>query len=339
MQLVKIHRGIFSNGVEVENLEVGLVEDLQNDAYPPVKGYNLTGLFDTTQTTLPRKRAKHRIFFRSDADLEITSKQIEISAPGVASKDSRSDEEILSEIRNKFHMLSLLSQAAAKGQIRSMIVTGSAGTGKSWTVQQAIRAQEREHPGFCCQTIKGSITPVMLYIALFETHSKGNVLILDDADMVFEDVETLNLLKAATESQKRRSVSYKKMNMALEAAGIPTQFDYEGTIIILSNIDLEDARNKKLSPHFEAIISRAHFISTVFKSAREKLLRIISVIEDENLLDEYIPKSEHKKIVDFIKTNENKFKELSLRTVVKLAELYSSFGKNWENMARATILR
>ena len=54
------------------------------------------------------------------------------------------------------------------------------------------------------------------------------------------------------------------------------------------------------------------------------------------------PKAEpltKQQVIDFIKTHSDRFRELSLRTVVKLAELNAAFGENWIKIARTTLLK
>lgn len=335
------------DGKVIENVEAGLLEKVERQNGPQISGYPYSGMFDFSNAEGKLRKSKRRLYFRYLSDFTITDEEFvpmvsEIVENQGSSKpaqtDTRTDEEILTDIREKFETLSLLSKAAADGKIRSMIVTGSAGTGKSYTVMRALDEKEKICPTFSKQVIKGTITPVMLFISLYEMKDAGNVLVLDDCDAVFEEVETLNLLKAATESSKRRTVSYKKMSSALETLGIPTQFTFEGTVIILSNIDLDNG-SKKLAPHFEAIASRSHFVSTVFRTAREKILRIISVIQNEHILDDYLPAHQHAEVAAFVMKHSNHFKELSLRTVVKLAELRDSFDVEWEKIARSTLLR
>jgi hypothetical protein len=43
--------------------------------------------------------------------------------------------------------------------------------------------------------------------------------------------------------------------------------------------------------------------------------------------------------VDFIKDNRATMRELSLRTVLKVADLRKSFPTNWQNMAKVTVMK
>jgi hypothetical protein len=72
---------------------------------------------------------------------------------------------------------------------------------------------------------------------------------------------------------------------------------------------------------------------------REKLLRIKQIVS-EGMLDEYefedITRDE---IVNFITDHAAKLRELSLRMVLKIADLRKSFPSNWQSMAKTTCMR
>jgi len=49
--------------------------------------------------------------------------------------------------------------------------------------------------------------------------------------------------------------------------------------------------------------------------------------------------TEERDIVEFVDTNKDRLRELSLRTVVKIADLYKAFPQDWEKMATTTIFK
>jgi hypothetical protein len=245
------------------------------------------------------------------------------------------DEELFEKIDGMFTSLALLSNAAASMKIRSMIVPGSPGIGKTYEVEKAMRTKAAQDKTFYWHHLKGSVSTIALYMELY--HARNGVLILDDTDQAFTDPESLQLIKAATESNKKRLVSYRKLSLALENEGIPTEFEFEGCVIILTNTDLEAARKTKQN-HYDAIISRAHYINVVLRSDREKIMRIRHVISTSGLLHSFLKEELHKEVIDFVEENHAKFRELSIRTVVKLAELVNSFPEHWKTLAKSTLL-
>ena len=72
---------------------------------------------------------------------------------------------------------------------------------------------------------------------------------------------------------------------------------------------------------------------------REKMLRIKQITED-GMLDEYaLGKTVEQEIIDYIDLNKKKLRELSLRTVLKIADLAKAFPDKWEAMAENTVMR
>ena len=90
--------------------------------------------------------------------------------------------------------------------------------------------------------------------------------------------------------------------------------------------------------HLTALESRCHYIDLTIDTDREKMLRIKQITHD-GMLDSYQLGDEvvHD-IVDFIEMNKSKLRELSLRTVLKVADLAKAFPTKWEAMAENTVM-
>ena len=73
-------------------------------------------------------------------------------------------------------------------------------------------------------------------------------------------------------------------------------------------------------------------------TAREKILRIKQIVGD-GMLDKYMFDDDVvAEIVGYIDTNKSRLRELSLRMVLKIADLRKSFPSNWQAMANTTCL-
>ena len=89
----------------------------------------------------------------------------------------------------------------------------------------------------------------------------------------------------------------------------------------------------------DALESRCHYIDLQMDTTREKLLRIRQIVGD-GMLDKYeFHDAVKEEIVDFITDNADKLRELSLRMVLKIADLKKSFPLNYQAMARTTCFR
>jgi len=89
----------------------------------------------------------------------------------------------------------------------------------------------------------------------------------------------------------------------------------------------------------EALESRCHYIDLTIDTDREKMLRIKQITKD-GMLDDYAL-GEHvvDEIVDYMESNKTKLRELSLRTVLKIADLAKAFPSKWEAMAENTVMK
>jgi len=94
-----------------------------------------------------------------------------------------------------------------------------------------------------------------------------------------------------------------------------------------------------LREHLEALESRCHYMDLTIDTERDKMLRIKQVVRD-GMLNEYKLEDEVKdEIIDFCDLNKKRLRELSLRTVLKVADLAVAFPQRWESYAENTVMR
>jgi hypothetical protein len=72
---------------------------------------------------------------------------------------------------------------------------------------------------------------------------------------------------------------------------------------------------------------------------REKMLRIEQIVEDGMLTEYEFSTEEQAELIHFIDTNKKNLRELSLRTVLKIADLRRSFPHKWQSVAEVTCMR
>ena len=252
-----------------------------------------------------------------------------------------SDAEIVERIRERFDMLKDMTKAVKKGNVRAMIVSGPPGVGKSHGVEEVLeRYQMMETLGGTKQheVIKGATSAIGLYCKLFKMADKGKVVVFDDCDSIFADELSLNILKAALDSKKTRTIHWNTDSFKLRNEGVPDSFRFEASAIFITNLKFDKVKGK-LREHLEALESRCHYMDLTIDSDKDKILRIKQVVQD-GMLDAYDLEDEVKEdIMDFIDVNKNRLRELSLRTVLKVADLAGAFPNKWEAMAENTVMR
>ena len=253
------------------------------------------------------------------------------------------DEETIDRLRERFEMLEDMTKATKRGDVRAMIVSGPPGVGKSHGVEKVLGkheliAQLGDRPAKY-EVVKGAMSAIGLYCKLYKHADKDNVLVFDDCDSVFSDELSLNILKAALDSKKNRKICWNTDSFKLRNEGVPDSFNFAGSAIFITNIKFDNVKSKKMRDHLEALESRCHYIDLTIDTDREKMLRIKQITKD-GMLDEY-ELGEHvvDDIVDYMESNKTKLRELSLRTVLKIADLAKAFPSKWEAMAENTVMR
>lgn len=259
---------------------------------------------------------------------------------------TESDEQAMDRIATRFSILDEMSKACINGDIRAMIVSGPPGVGKSFGVEmqleKAAMFDKIAGKRVRFEIVKGAMTPIGLYCTLHKYSDPKNVLVFDDCDSVFQDDLALNILKAALDSGKRRRICWNSDSAMLRREGVPDQFEFKGSAIFITNLKFENLKSKKLQDHLEALQSRCHFLDLTIDTERDKILRIKQVHRDTDgglFKDYFFTQERQEEILNFMETNKNKLRELSLRMALKIADLVKVSETNWKILAESTVMK
>ena len=252
------------------------------------------------------------------------------------------DDEIIARLAERFEVLDSMTKAVKTGDVRAMIVSGPPGVGKSFGVEAVLSKQDLfnqladREPNY--EIVKGAMSAIGLYAKLYEYSDAGDVIVFDDCDSILMEDLSLNILKGALDSSKKRYISWNTDSRLLRSEGIPDRFEFKGAAIFITNIKFEHVKSKRLRDHLDALESRCHYIDLQMDTAREKILRIKQIVKSGMLKDYNFAGNEEQEVVDFIEENANRLRELSLRMVLKVADLRKSFPHNWQSMASTTCM-
>jgi DNA-binding NarL/FixJ family response regulator len=256
-----------------------------------------------------------------------------------------SDAEIIERMRERFDILEDMTRAVKKGEVRAMIVSGAPGVGKSFGVEKVLAphallsdiANDSKLKKF--EIVKGAMSAIGLYKKLYEYSDRKCILVFDDCDSVLLDDIALNILKAALDTSKKRTISWNTDSRSLIAEGVPNSFEYKGGAIFITNINFANIKSKKLQDHLAALESRCHYIDLTIHTERDKMLRIRQIVADGMLKDYEFSTEQEAELVEFIAHNKARLRELSLRTVLKAADLIKSFPQRWQRVAEVSLMR
>ncbi len=254
------------------------------------------------------------------------------------------DEEIIARIEDRFEILNEMTRATVNGNVRAMVVVGPPGVGKSYGVEKELEesgllddlaGRPRKY-----EVVKGAITPIGLYCKLFEYSDRNNVLVFDDCDSVLGDELSLNILKAALDSGKKRTIHWNADSHKLRNEGVPNKFAFHGSVIFITNIKFDNVRSAKIKDHLEALMSRCHYLDLTLDTMRDKYLRIKQIARTGALFDGYkMDAQDENEILQFMKQNDTRLREMSLRMAIKLADLRRMSPARWMSIAENTCMK
>jgi hypothetical protein len=254
------------------------------------------------------------------------------------------DEQAIERIRTRFQILDEMTKAATTGDIRAMIVSGPPGVGKSYgvekIVEQACLFDKLSGKRLRAEVVKGSATPIGLYQTLYKYSDKNCMLVFDDCDSILVDDVALNLLKGALDSGSKRKISWLSESSSLRREGIPDSFNFNGSIIFITNLKFDKMKSQKLKDHLDALQSRCHYLDLTLDTMRDKILRIKQIASDGALFENMdLDKEAETEVIEFMEEHKNSLREVSLRMAIKVAQLRKSFALRWKDMAKVTCMK
>ena len=337
MHTVTIKDGSFQDQ-KVEGVTFTMIKD-----YFPYKqgggGFFLVDGKTASEGEFPAKPIRVKVSGTSDVEYG----NAEVSVSTVETKSNETDEEAIARIKERFEILTQMTEATQEGSVRAMIVSGPPGVGKSYGVEEQLNRSDIFNkmadvpPKF--EVVRGSMSALGLYQKLYKFSNPGNILVLDDCDSVLFDDISLNILKAALDSSKKRYISWNTESRVLAHEGVPDRFEYRGSVIMITNIKFDYVKSKKLKDHLAAIMSRCHYLDLTMDTVRDRLLRCKQVMRDADVLGDYgFTREQGDEIVAFMDEHKKDLNEISLRMVTKIADL-RKMSDDWKKLAMVTCMK
>jgi hypothetical protein len=339
MTSIQIINGVY-RGFDASGMTFELINQLRKtdkSSFVTVKnGGNFPGYPDTI-----------RINVSSTKDYIMAGSEVPSNTEStvISTKVVETDDQAMDRIANRFAILDEMAAACIAGDIRSMIVTGPPGVGKSFGVTTQMEKATLfdkiagKKPRY--QIVKGTMSAIGLFALLYKYSDSKNILVFDDCD-IWEDQDAINILKGALDSGKTRRISYNKDSRILREEGVPNTFEFKGSIIFITNKNFDNQRSSKIQPHLDALQSRSHFLDLTINSDRDKMLRIRQVYRDADpglFVDYNFSKEQEETILNFMWDNHTRLREISLRMTIKIADLVKISPNNWKSLATATCMR
>jgi hypothetical protein len=243
------------------------------------------------------------------------------------------------DVNQRFEFIEQVTDMVVSGESNSVIITGSGGLGKTFTVTACLRAagleqttgvgadagteeEEDEDAGGDYEVVKGYVTPKALYRLLY--NNRERLLVFDDCDSVWDNPTTVSLLKAALDSYETRHISWFSESKSDED-DLPQQFEFKGKIIFVSNLRLTDLD--------QAVLSRCVYVD-VSMTAVEKVERIKALAPK---IRPDLPKKMKDESISVIEEHAENIGDLNIRTFLKVLEIRHKDTENWRDLAEYVI--
>jgi len=235
-------------------------------------------------------------------------------------------------ITKRFEFVKQMVSMVAKKTVASAIITGQGGLGKTHSVLKSLKdcglqdvtdlasfeIGTRIQGSKSYRVIKGFSTAKGLYRSLFE--GNGMTLVFDDCDSVLKDPVALNLLKGALDSYGERYISW---NADIKDEDLPRSFKFTGSIVFISNKDMESLD--------QAVRSRALCVD-LSMSEEQKIERMDTIISDVDFMPEYSKEFKYDAL-EFLRSMVKSVQNLSLRSLISVVKIRAEGGE-WKELAK-----
>jgi hypothetical protein len=285
---------------------------------------------------LPPKRKRGR---PSKADVAAR----EAAKLEAARKTNETPEQRIARISERFSVMYMLAEGAVRRTIRSAIISGAAGVGKSFTVERVLNAAKDAGKVDKVTIVRGNLTGFNLFRLMYENSSERDIILIDDADSIYDDEDAMNLLKAGLDTNHERWISWYADNSEIKADKLPKYFKYEGTMLFITNKDFQgiiDHTNNSMVPHMKALMSRSIYLDLMLHTMDDLLAWTTHmVVKHHILVQEGLSRTQEMEAVQWIEQHADRLRELSIRTVKKIGAFMRSHPDKWETLSRVTLLR
>jgi hypothetical protein len=197
--------------------------------------------------------------------------------------------------------------------------------------------------------LSGTASGIKMFVELQRAKDNGQITVVDDTDKVLEDTECLDLLKGCLDSQGEKDVSWTKYSQAIKQEDMKNKFVYNGRLIIITNKKIKTIQDDSASISrlkLDPVMSRCQYIRAGLPNNQFKIeaLKMFwngyqnhSRYQLRCFKENNVPEDVQKQMMKFLETNQDRFTEVSFRTVAKLCDLWNFKPDRWDRLAKTSM--
>lgn len=248
------------------------------------------------------------------------------------------------DINERFQFLADYVDMVAQRDMKSAIVVGEGGLGKTFTVmarlaknglkELSVHAEDFEVgstlDGGASKTsfvvVKGYSTPKGLFRTLYE--NRNRLVVFDDCDSILRDDVAANILKAALDSYDKRIVTWNAESFG--ESDLPKSFEFTGAVIFISNMSMHKIP--------QAIISRSA-PADVSMSRAEIIARMRQIVKEGEFMND-VEMPVKLEALEFIASHINnpQVKTINLRTLIAVTTNRRCKPGNWQRLSLSMMM-
>lgn len=274
--------------------------------------------------------------------LAMIAARAELAAPP---KKKETAAERLARIVHRFNLMFDLAHGICLSAVRSLIISGAPGVGKSHTVMKVMESYA-DNGKIKFGHVTGSISAINLYMLMYNHRGKNDVLLIDDADDIFGDEAAFSILKAGLDTNEKRMISWMTETHILAAAGVDKQFEYEGQMIFITNYNFQEIVDKgksRFAPSFAALMSRSVYLDLKLHDRLDVCTWMRYLVSKTQMLqNDGLSAKDETAAMDWLEQNMDNLREMSLRTAKKVAafiKMHNTKGGDWKATASVLLCR
>lgn len=221
------------------------------------------------------------------------------------------------------------------GTHRTAVLQGPPGLGKSHAVSKAMdRAGLVKNKDYF--VVKGHITPMQLFVVLYQFRRPGQFVVLDDCDDILAKDVGLEVLKAACDDEFRE-VCWHGARVTINNT-LVDRFLFNGTVIICTNMSLRSHRGGRRDRAAAALLSRAVVWDLKFNTRERQYAQLFNMVVNEGYLDHtpatQITDQQKHDLLKFVLENLDDLRSLDLRVPQQIAREMVANPDTWQHQAR-----
>ncbi len=215
----------------------------------PVAGGKGKGPIMYIKVTAQDPETKRFISGANNKEVQQLYKQLQSALEGPPPEEEVRDPETL------YGHMAQLVEMACKGNLRSLLIYGGPGTGKTYTIMQTVNNMGLVK-GKDYQKLSGKASPIKIYETLF-MYRDGGMVIFDDLDSMWGNEDATNILKAALDTSPVREISWVS-NQTINVSKMSDERKQElfasidrainGEVEPVSDVDDDDEDDEDLTP-------------------------------------------------------------------------------------------